>query len=344
MAEGQLEFVPACATPVEWQRYHVFRRRRHAEWRSDEPLAPDTVAQMRLVAPDSRWIKHSWLAVRDDQIVSILEIRRTHPSSPEYATNRHLLSADAYVLREHRRHRVGRGWIPKVVETMERHEAAVLTASAEDESGHGFLCRLGAEPKMTDRESRLDMRQVDWDMVARWVHGGQTASPRSRLELYEHRLPDEGLEAFCVRLSELLNTVPFEGLDHGDMVMTADHVREFYARLDETGSSVHTCVIREPDGSVSGWTDVLKHPYEPGLVHQMFTGVDHGARGRGLGKWLKAGMLEHIRRLHPDTEAIVTENAASNAPMLAINQRLGFRLRRTVTHYQIDRETLARSI
>jgi hypothetical protein len=29
--------------------------------------------------------------------------------------------------------------------------------------------------------------------------------------------------------------------------------------------------------------------------------------------------------------------------MLAINDRLGFRLRRTVTHYQIDRPTLARS-
>lgn len=343
MTESQYELVPGRATPVEWRRYHAFRRRRHAEWRPDEPLTPDAVAQMRMLAPDSRTIKNTWLAVRDDGIVSVLETRTTHPSSPEYETNRHLFSADAYVLREHRRRRVGRSWIPRVVEMMERHGATVMTASAEDEPGHAFLRRLGAEPKMTDRESRLDVRQVEWDMVARWVREGQAASPRSQLQLYQHRLPDEALEAFCVRLTELLNTVPFEGLDHGDMVMTADHVREFYARLEETGSSAHTCVIREPDGSISGWTDVLKHPFEPGLVRQMFTGVDRSARGRGLGKWLKAAMLEHIRRLHPDTEAIVTENAGSNAPMLAINHRLGFRLRRTVTVYQIDRQTLARS-
>jgi mycothiol synthase len=84
---------------------------------------------------------------------------------------------------------------------------------------------------------------------------------------------------------------------------------------------------------------VVKHPYEAGLVHQWFTGVDPAVRGRG--KWLKAAMLLHLRVVHPDTVAIETGNAGSNAPMLSINHQLGFRLRRTETLYQVDRETLA---
>src|SRR5262249_56350227 len=155
---------------------------------------------MRMLAPDSRTIKNTWLALRDDEIASVRETRATDPASPEYQTNRHLLSAEVYVLREHRRQGVGRRWIPRVVEMMERHQASVMTASAEDEPGHAFLRGLGAAPKMTDRESRMDMRQVEWEMVARWVREGQAASPRSRLQLYRHRLPDEALEAFCVGL------------------------------------------------------------------------------------------------------------------------------------------------
>src|SRR5215831_3939024 len=48
----------------------------------------------------------------------------------------------------------------------------------------------------------------------------------------------------------------------------------------------------------------------------------------GLGKWLKAAMLDHLRRAHPDTIWISTENAGSNAPMLSINRALGYRLHR----------------
>ena len=344
MTEGQIEFVPKRATPEEWRRYHDFRRRRHAEWRAEKPLTPDDIAQKSMLALDSRVIRNRWVAVRGDAIVSRLETSVTDPSSPEYQTNRHLLSADVFVLQQHRRQGIGRSWVPKLVETMERHQATVMTASAEDETGQAFLRRLGAEPKKTERESLLDVRDVDWEMVGRWVEAGQAASPQSRLEVYRHPLPEELLEEYCGRLSELLSQVPSEGLDRGDIFVTTRDLRETYALVDETGSSMYSCIIREPDGSITGITDVVKHPYEHGLVHQWFTGVDPSVRGRGRGKWLKATMLLHLRSVHPDTVTIQTGNAGSNAPMLTINHQLGFRLRRIETLYQVDRETLARRL
>jgi GNAT superfamily N-acetyltransferase len=338
------EFRPDEASPDEWRRYHAFRRRQQAEWRPDEPLMPDHVAEARLRLPDRRVFDMRWHLRVGDEVVSVLEAEATRPESPEYETNRHLLWAFAYVLAGHRRRGIGRGWVPKVLELMDRHGATVLSAIAEDEPGHALLRKLGGEARMTERESRLELAVVDWEMVARWVEAGQRASPASRHTVYTGRIPDELLPEFCLALSELLNTIPFEDLDHGKIVVTPEQTRDWYLRLEVSGSLVHTALVRDPDGSIVGITDIRQNPYEPGLVRQGFTGVHPRARGRGLGKWLKAAMLQHVRRAHPDAVAITTENAGSNAPMLAINTALGFRLHRVRTFYQVSRETLSQAV
>jgi len=92
---------------------------------------------------------------------------------------------------------------------------------------------------------------------------------------------------------------------------------------------------------MSGITDVVWAPYRPTIIHQRFTGVQPVARGRGLGKWVKAAMLLHVRELYPDTQWIVTDNAGSNAPMLAINRAIGFKPYRNGSEYQMTREQLA---
>jgi GNAT superfamily N-acetyltransferase len=110
--------------------------------------------------------------------------------------------------------------------------------------------------------------------------------------------------------------------------------------MDAQGMSEYTMLTREPDGVISGITDVQYAPYQPTMIHQGFTGVRADARGRGLGKWLKAAMLLHVRDLYPQLEVVITENAGSNAPMLAINTRMGFKQYRAGTEYQITRDEL----
>jgi GNAT superfamily N-acetyltransferase len=333
-------FVPADASPQEWARYHAYRRRWREEQRPDEPLAPDEVAEERLRNPDPRQYHHWYLAVAGDEVVGELHCSAPRPESPEYESGKHLMWAHLYVLESHRRRGTGRRAVPIVLAHLDEHGATVASTGVEDEPGHAFCRALGAEAKLVERASRLDLQALDWDMVDRWVREGESRSPGARLDLYPEWVPDELLEDHCRAMTELLNLMPFEGLDHSDIVITADTAREWRERMSRTGATNPTIVVREADGLVSGMTDVLKHPHETGIVRQLFTGVHPRARGRGLGKWVKAAMLQHVRQAFPDTRWISTENAGSNAAMLAINHALGFQLHRVETFYQVGRDTL----
>jgi mycothiol synthase len=130
-------------------------------------------------------------------------------------------------------------------------------------------------------------------------------------------------------------------LDIGVITTTPARMTEWYARMDMAGMTDHTMLTREPDGVISGITNVEYVPFRPKMIHQGFTGVRPDARSRGLGKWLKAAMLMRISELYPRVEVFVTENGGSNAPMLAINTKLGFKQFLTGSEYQMSRDRLA---
>jgi mycothiol synthase len=337
-------FDPISAPAELWRAYHAFRRQRHLEESPEDPEAPDDVVERRLRRPDPYMVDRRWLVRRDDEVVAELSVSAMTPRSPEYESNKHLLFADAWVLGRARRQGIGRSLIPQIVEFMDGTSARVLTADTDDEAAHAFLTSLGGAARYSEARSRLDLREVDWEMISRWVREGQERSPEARLELYVNRVPEDRREEFAQVSTELLNTMPFEALDHGDIVQTVETLNEWYGRLDMYGSIHHVYLCRESDGTIAGMTDVLKHPFEPRFVRQLFTGVHPRARGRGLGKWLKAAMLQHVRAVHPDTIYVTTENAGSNASMLGINRALGFRPFRDITTYQVEREELTRHL
>ena len=84
-------------------------------------------------------------------------------------------------------------------------------------------------------------------------------------------------------------------------------------------------------------------PSDPETVHQQNTGIDAAHRGLGLAKWAKAAMLQQIRHERPEAVRVRTDNAFSNAPMVAINDALGFRVVSTRTEWQLDVGNVRRS-
>jgi mycothiol synthase len=332
---------PATMAPELWARYHAFRHARHQQLRPDDPILPDAMAERLMKRPDPFFEERRYIVLDGQRIVGTLYADWWLPTAPGYESNRAHLGATGVTLTEARRQGIGTAFARAVLGLMEAADKTVLTVRTEEADGHAFMQWLGMAERSVGAENRLDLTAVDWDMVDRWVREGPARSPATELVFYEHRVPDAELEAFSPMLGELLNTMPFDDLDHGKIVVTADMMRDQYQRLDDLDAAHHTYLTKEPDGTISGMTDVQYVPVQPDRVDQRFTGVRPDCRGRGIGKWIKAAMLQYIHQTYPDARWITTSNANSNDPMLHINQALGFKTYKGASTYQIERDALA---
>jgi mycothiol synthase len=333
-------FDPSVASRDEWRRFHELRRVKHAEMRPDDPVEPDDVVEGRMKKTDSFDRRHWFWISRGELAVSTFGCEHTAPGSPEHETNKHLMWGEIYVRPEERRKRIGSSWLPVIVDLMQEQGCTVLGLGADREAAHAFLRWVGAEPKLEEIESRLKLAEVDWSMMEHWIEEGARRSPQTKLEIYDGPLPEALWPDFAKQRSALLNTIPFDGLEIGEIIITPERIREHQERVALEGVVEHEILTRESDGTISGMTDVSWAPYRRTHIEQQFTGVRPDARGRGLGKWIKAAMVMRVRELYPDAEWIATGNAGSNAPMLKINRAMGFKPYRTAVDYQVGIERL----
>ena len=75
---------------------------------------------------------------------------------------------------------------------------------------------------------------------------------------------------------------------------------------------------------------------QPGTVYIQSTGLLRGYRGRGLGKRIKEWEIEYARR--NGFRRMVTNCRESNAAMISINEKFGFRAIRSTPGYYEDGE------
>jgi mycothiol synthase len=101
---------------------------------------------------------------------------------------------------------------------------------------------------------------------------------------------------------------------------------DFFQRhvLDEPGLLPDVFVFALEGPSILGFTGGYQGAY-PGVVDTWLTGVLAMARGRGLATALKVRSLCQAQRL--GFHEVRTDNDTRNAPMLAVNDRLGFQRR-----------------
>src|SRR5215471_10366439 len=335
---------PTTADREFWTRFHELRRLWDIEEHPDDPVAPDEVVEKRMKKVNPFDTHEYFEITREGQMLSWLSTEHAAPANPEYPTNKHLMWASGFVRAAERRKGIATLWLPFLARFMEELGCTVVGSYATQETGHAFLKHVGAEPKLSDIESRLRLSEVDWPMMRRWVAEGQERSPQTKLEIYDGPLPEAMWPEFARRRSELLNTIPFENLDIGEIIITPERMRFFYEQAAQVGDVLHNVLTREPNGVISGMTDVTWAPHRPRLIEQDFTGVRPDARGRGLGKWIKAAMVLHIHDLYPEAEAITTGNAGSNAPMLKINRAMGFKTYQTGVEYQMSLDKLKERI
>lgn len=104
----------------------------------------------------------------------------------------------------------------------------------------------------------------------------------------------------------------------------ADRIRTEEAKWAKSGRVPQVSVAIAVDGSVVGHTQLV-FPADSVEVYQWDTLVLPSHRGHGLGLALKVNTMHEAADLLDGRRRIHTYNAASNAPMIAVNEAMGFR-------------------
>src|ERR1700680_4148687 len=217
-----VEVDPKRSGPEFWMRSHAYRRLRHEETRPDDPIRPDELDEARMRRDDPFETRYHYEIAREGMILSWFSASTPAPGSPGYDSNKHIFEAGCSVRRDHRRQGIGSLWLPLVLELMGRHGVRVLSTGAEENSGHAFLKWLGADAKLTETENRLELSDVDWAMVRRWIEDGPRRSPQTKLEVYDGGIPESMWAEYAPQISSILNTIPFDVLDPGGLVVPAE--------------------------------------------------------------------------------------------------------------------------
>ncbi len=334
-------FEPAKEDRAAWLRYHAYRRLRHAEFDPEEPLYPDEQSEEQLRRPWHTEISHRYAVELDGMVIGWARAGFSKPGSPEYESNKHLAWGNVAVCGPFRRQGVAREALRCIHADMLEHGAKVLNLYASDTEpdGSAWAEHIGATCKQTERQSRLYFKDVDWDEMKRWEEELPEKAPGYRIEIWPDRVPEESFAEYAPARSEMMNLMPWDDLEHGEIVITEDDLRQQNDRLSIDNSEHHTVLVRNAEGKIVGITDTRWYPAAPKQVDQWFTGVHPDARGLGVGKAVKAAMLRHLRDRY-DPEHIGTENSQSNDAMLGINIRMGFKPHREWFAYQITAEEI----
>lgn len=306
---------------------------RQEEW-PEEP-APSFEQVRRQLAHIPDYLHHVIWAVHapndPDTLIAMAHLAHT----PGLTTNRHAAQCYIGVLPPFRRQGIGRFLFRLIRREAQALGKRILTADATDAapSGQAFLEHLGGEPAYHALINRLVLAQVDWDMLTSWENEGRRRNPDCRLVFLDSPYPEALLPAIA-QARNLMNTAPRGDLEREDMEWTPELVRSSQETLIRRGYRQHMAAIFLPNDTIAGYTEILHNPDRPAGLEQEDTAVDPRYRGRGMGKWLKAAMLRRMVQQYPEVRFVYTGNADSNAPMLHINQVMGFRPYQRITVYQ----------
>ncbi len=227
---------------------------------------------------------------------------------------------DMWVDPNHQRQGVGSSIYDKLEQdTMALGAVTVWGMAREDKlDSSRFLSKRGFTEKMKMWESHLDPSQVDLSKYEKYSRTAAAAGITIST-LAEERMRDPDWEK---KLYDIVQTVSADM--PGPAPFTPLSFEQWQAfEMKSTNLLPEGYMIAEKGSMYVGVSVVWKHEKKPGNLWQGNTGVRREYRGKGIAVALKTRIIEYARQ--NKYSFIRTFNESTNAPMLGINTKLGFK-------------------
>ena len=229
---------------------------------------------------------------------------------------------------DHRRRGVGSALLDHTEAAARGHGRSVFLAEtqwpvgARDESGEEFAAPHGYAVAQTVLRSSLTL-PADRGRLEAALAGDEADG--YVVQTCWDGIPDAWL-AGRAELSRRMSTdIPMGDLQLEEERWDEERVRGDYERIAAMGRRVvDTYAVHQATGELVGYTQVQVPRENPAVAFQQDTLVVREHRGHRLGLRMKAAGTLSLMQESPATRSVRTWNADDNAPMLNVNQVIGF--------------------